>query len=526
MSFIYRGSDISGSNELYTFTNNGCIGIGSTQPVYAVDAYASSYGTIGLRDTSNLAQPLIVFGAGASTDYRMVTSNNSFYFNTYTSTNQQQSQILTVDSTSTLTVGAAGGSTNIAGNLNIAGGLLLGGVPFVSSGVSGSVTFMTFSNITVNPFDATTNPYGGFAINTQVQTSNLFYIGSGKNQNMMVLDSAFDQAQIHFRTTNTAAGAGNTQSVYRMNANNSNFEWKYYPNYNVSSAPLYFSDDNLPGYSNVFSFGASGRTAGAAYGDFDTNVFGSLILKAPSGSPNIFFGSNTTRGVGSSPYITSSNNALVFYAPANIGIGTTTPIAPLTVVASNIIYLPNTTASSNVPVVFAVQQLGRYGNIAHLYNYSNEGVMINNVGYVGINTLFPQSNLHVVGNVLVTGKSTSNDSSYAGATLEIFGNAITHNGNTITDSDASVKTDLVRIEAALNKVKALTGYTFTNITTGKRGTGLIAQDVQAVLPEAVYTEGSILGLAYGNLMGLMVEAIKDLSNEIDGIKARLTTANL
>jgi hypothetical protein len=359
-----------------------------------------------------------------------------------------------------------------------------------------------------------------------------------------------------------------------MDANNSNFEWKFYPNYQAAAGggALYFSDCNLGGYSNAFSFGASGRAAGAAAGEFDTNVFGSVILNAAGGSPNIFFGSNTS----TAPYINSSNNALVFYAASNIGIGTTAPggafsiyggtgtssksntllridqngvgnfldfysnsvnvatmtsngfvgigttapVARLSVVSSNTTVLGVNTPSSNVPVVFSVQQQGMYGNIAHLYNYSNEGVMVNNVGYVGINTLFPQSNLHVVGGMILEGPGNFIQGVTFNSQIEIFGDSITHGGN-ITDSDASVKTDLVRIESALDKVKTLTGYTFTNIQSGKRNTGLIAQDVHAVLPEAVYTEGPVLGLAYGNLMGLIVEAIKDLSDEIDLIKTRL-----
>lgn len=86
-------------------------------------------------------------------------------------------------------------------------------------------------------------------------------------------------------------------------------------------------------------------------------------------------------------------------------------------------------------------------------------------------------------------------------------------------SDRRLKSDLQRIENALDKVQKLTGYTYTRTDLGARQTGLIAQDVQAVLPEAVSEDADgKLALAYGNVMGLVVEAIKELRAEIEWIK--------
>jgi hypothetical protein len=51
-----------------------------------------------------------------------------------------------------------------------------------------------------------------------------------------------------------------------------------------------------------------------------------------------------------------------------------------------------------------------------------------------------------------------------------------------------------------------------------RQMGLIAQDVQAVAPETVVEAEGVLRLAYGNLVGLLVEAIKDLAAEVDQLK--------
>ena len=95
-------------------------------------------------------------------------------------------------------------------------------------------------------------------------------------------------------------------------------------------------------------------------------------------------------------------------------------------------------------------------------------------------------------------------------------------GNVSAYSDARLKTDLVRIDDALYRVSGLAGYTFTRTDSGERQTGLLAQDVQKVLPEAVSeAENGTLSLAYGNLAGLLVEAIKELAVEVAAIKAKL-----
>ena len=90
--------------------------------------------------------------------------------------------------------------------------------------------------------------------------------------------------------------------------------------------------------------------------------------------------------------------------------------------------------------------------------------------------------------------------------------------NFVSSSDARLKSDIAPIHAALAKVQALTGVTFAMAGSDTRQMGLIAQDVQAVAPEAVVETEGVLRLAYGNLVGLLVEAIKDLAQEVDQLK--------
>jgi hypothetical protein len=99
---------------------------------------------------------------------------------------------------------------------------------------------------------------------------------------------------------------------------------------------------------------------------------------------------------------------------------------------------------------------------------------------------------------------------------------ITTTGKVLASQDVSVssdrrlKSDIRPIVNALNKVKTLNGCTFTKNGTKERSTGLIAQDVQQVLPEAITIgEGGYLSVGYGNLIGLLVEAIKNLDAKLE-----------
>jgi len=122
----------------------------------------------------------------------------------------------------------------------------------------------------------------------------------------------------------------------------------------------------------------------------------------------------------------------------------------------------------------------------------------------------------------VLGKLEFNTSTPSGvtkrATLDHNGD-FTAVGNVTAYSDIRLKTDLQQIPDALAKVEQLTGYTYTRTDSGERQTGLIAQDVEKVLPEAVM-QGEHLSLAYGNMVGLLVEAVKELSARVKELEAR------
>ena len=112
-----------------------------------------------------------------------------------------------------------------------------------------------------------------------------------------------------------------------------------------------------------------------------------------------------------------------------------------------------------------------------------------------------------------------NGTTTVGGDLSVTG-SITANGNITAFSDKRLKSDIKRIENALDKLTSINGYTY--MMNGMTNTGLIAQEVLEILPEAVSgSEDTKYALAYGNLMGIVVEAIKELREDVEKIKNKI-----
>jgi uncharacterized protein (UPF0261 family) len=96
-------------------------------------------------------------------------------------------------------------------------------------------------------------------------------------------------------------------------------------------------------------------------------------------------------------------------------------------------------------------------------------------------------------------------------------------GTITANSDISLKKNLAKIENALEKVEQINGYTYEfKEDDSKRHAGVIAQEIQEVLPEIVNKgNDGILGVEYGNISALLIEAIKEQQAQINELKALL-----
>jgi len=92
---------------------------------------------------------------------------------------------------------------------------------------------------------------------------------------------------------------------------------------------------------------------------------------------------------------------------------------------------------------------------------------------------------------------------------------ITASGDITAFSDMRLKSDIRTIDNALNRVCDLRGVFFTK--DNEAGTGVIAQEVENILPEVVHS-GVYKSVAYGNMVGVLIEAIKELREEVKSLK--------
>jgi len=93
-------------------------------------------------------------------------------------------------------------------------------------------------------------------------------------------------------------------------------------------------------------------------------------------------------------------------------------------------------------------------------------------------------------------------------------------GDVTAFSDERLKSDIVTIPNALEKVSQLRGVNY--VKDDKPSTGVIAQEVEQVIPEVVHTADDEMGtksVAYGNMMGVMIEAMKELKERVEKLEA-------
>ena len=169
-------------------------------------------------------------------------------------------------------------------------------------------------------------------------------------------------------------------------------------------------------------------------------------------------------------------------------------------------------------VVVAINQLGNAGDNRVIT--SNGGNTANAEG----NLTFDGTNLAVAGNLNVNQVSGNHGQLIVGGAISCVGNI------TAFTSDIRLKTEIQPIENAVAKLLKLNGFTYEHNElaeslgyerNGERFSGVSAQDVKEVLPEAVKpapANADYMTVQYEKLVPLLIEAIKELKAEIDELK--------
>jgi hypothetical protein len=233
-------------------------------------------------------------------------------------------------------------------------------------------------------------------------------------------------------------------------------------------------------------------------------------------------------------------NSLIIDVSGNVGMGTASPSVKLDAVGATGIRVRYDTSGAGI----SLQQPVASGGDAYLLNQANNAFIFgtNNtermridssgnllIGTTAINTISPRLTIlgMTAGNQWSCGPTSGNDSFfiYNQSSVGVY----LGYGNTSwsSSSDERIKTAIIPFENALEKVctlRAGTGRYLTDEETVSRSF-LIAQDVQAVLPEAVNVlddEIGTLGLQYTDVIPLLVAAIKEQQALITALTARIT----
>jgi hypothetical protein len=120
----------------------------------------------------------------------------------------------------------------------------------------------------------------------------------------------------------------------------------------------------------------------------------------------------------------------------------------------------------------------------------------------------------------VSGSSVLSDGVVTGSILRSGGDVVAY-----YTSDKRLKNNIITIQNPIDKVKQLKGVEFewndkqTTYPSGSLDSGVIAQDVQKVLPQLVKeTNKGYLGVRHDRLVGLLVESVKEQQEQIDELK--------
>lgn len=118
-----------------------------------------------------------------------------------------------------------------------------------------------------------------------------------------------------------------------------------------------------------------------------------------------------------------------------------------------------------------------------------------------------------------TGNLYVRDAGTTRFTFERTNGQFTATGDVRTSSDRRLKDDIEPIQDALAKLSQVVGYTYRRKDLNMRQAGLIAQELQEVLPEAVSTgDDGMLSVAYAQVTALLVNAVREQQQQIEQLQ--------
>jgi len=303
----------------------------------------------------------------------------------------------------------------------------------------------------------------------------------------IIYDNNNDLLQLRSSNNNTAVSIDSSERV-GIGTTSPSQKLHIAGNSATSIISLQRTNANTTGSYGALQFTASDEHSVAAIdavGDGD-NEGGHLVFRTTSAAS-----SNDPYSLSERMRITSSGN---------VGIGLTSPAAKLEIQDSTHTTMKIRSGNNdNILFAQAIQsndaRIGTDTNTPlSFYTNTSERVRITTSGNVGIGTTSPSQKLQVDGTILA-------------------------NSDVIAFSDKRLKENIKTLDG--KKVYDMRGVSFTRKDTGKDSSGVIAQEIQKIAPELVTDNDGTLSVAYGNLTGYLIEAIKELKQEVEELKKQI-----
>lgn len=270
---------------------------------------------------------------------------------------------------------------------------------------------------------------------------------------------------------------------------------------------------NIAGYCNVVGNANIGNVGTATV--IATTAANTPLVQNGTSNVAIASGGSVTVGVGGSA-------ARLTVATTGISVNGTATTSG-TMICGNVLTINSTTGTEGAQIVLAyANTTGLTGASANTWNVdvftANTFRVFRNTAGTSLTAItFAESNGLATFYGNITGTS---------ANLQVTGNLLA-SADIIaySTSDSRLKENIIPIENALDKIKKISGVMFDwkdgHELDRKHDTGLIAQEVEEVLPEVIVTRPSgYKAVRYEKIIGLVVQAIKELADQVDELKKR------
>ena len=302
------------------------------------------------------------------------------------------------------------------------------------------------------------------------------------------------------------------------------------------TAPFQVTSDTVVANLNAARLNGKTAPSGNIVGDTDTQTLTNKTLTFPAfNGSGVSFTGSTSGFTTVRASAVASGTAVI---PAISGIATFITTGDTGTVTSNMIADLNITNSDiSTSAAIAYSKLSLTNSIVNADIATGAAIAVSKLASSTISGVSLGSNLNnLTAGSYITYSTGSTYNGSAAITVAVDGTSSNtankvvardslgnFSGATITatdfnsTSDFNLKENIKTVENSLNTIEQLRGVSFDWKETGKGSYGVIAQELEEILPDLVKT-GEVKSVNYNGLIGVLIEAVKELKKEIEELK--------